>query len=481
MKEIYFLALLFATNGDAWISSVENKVDISTIFSSVEDVTFATSSTFGISDDLFRIPNVQIVRNYQNFTKFGTSSGRYCNYVIVDKDFQTFNNTVDNLLNENNLHVHGKYLVLVSDESDIKIDSYFATLWKYEVHNVVTRYKESYYTWYPYENCHQIKPKRTQLHGGFKNKIPNKLNCNLRIDWSVSSLLVKNPFNKSDPGIEVLYLNELSIFLGITPLYLKNNSDLTNRMLKQGFFGYAEIMERENIAVTIGSFGYLPDMDKLGVPVSTYVLPTETFLVLPPRKTHPKWKEFFKFDNLTIALVVAMMVFSGILIFALTRLPIFDAALLSFQLFIQLSIPLKLHKSSSKIFFLSMIMFSMLINFTYVSMLSGVFTQPNYEPEITNMEDFSKTDVPLKCLSVFLDVYLRDLDKATMARLVRKYIPTKERSLEQLSVFLKRQDYAIFVSPFHFHYMKNAERLQKFKVSWYDVVYSKFNYLVFRL
>jgi hypothetical protein len=46
------------------------------------------------------------------------------------------------------------------------------------------------------------------------------------------------------------------------------------------------------------------------------------------------------------------------------------------------------------------VVFSMLVNTFYLSILSGVFTEPNYEAKITTFEDFAKSDVVLEWVVV---------------------------------------------------------------------------------
>jgi hypothetical protein len=126
--------------------------------------------------------------------------------------------------------------------------------------------------------------------------------------------------------------------------------------------------------------------------LSTYISPAEQILFLPPRKTKPKWKEF-KFDTLTASFLALVIFGCGLLLRLFFKLPPLHPFWLSFQVFIQLAASLVPKSFSSKFFMWFVVVFSMLVNTFYLSILSGVFTEPNYEAKITTFEDFAKSDV----------------------------------------------------------------------------------------
>lgn len=267
------------------------------LFGLEDELVFATSTSFQNYDYFFKISNPKLIRNYQKLIYTTNSNFRKFNYVIIDQNFRNFNQTIHNLLSENNLQVHGKYYVKIfKNLTKSEIEEFFGTLWKHEIYNIVLESNNNLYTWYPYRNCGKITAYHTNITQGFINKIPRKLNCSLRVDWTPTSITIKNASNKTDPGIFIWYTNEIARSLGTSFEYLKNELDFTNTSLN-----FNQEMHDRNVTFTVGPFGYFFD----GLTgLSAYVAPMESLLVLPPRKAVSKWRVFFKFDNTTIFLTV---------------------------------------------------------------------------------------------------------------------------------------------------------------------------------
>ncbi|KAH0822419.1 hypothetical protein GEV33_000372 [Tenebrio molitor] len=170
---------------------------------------------------------------------------------------------------------------------------FFSLLWKYEVYNVVIETDHQFYTWYPYERWGEMTVRRTNLTQGFANKIPKKLNCTLRIDWTSSSTVVKNAHNETDPGIFILYVNEIAKRMGVSPQYSKTGAGFLDRYRTNRSFEFDKAMEENNVTVAVGQ--------------SSYLAPLEQLLILPPRHTKPRWREFFKFDTWTAIFITTVM------------------------------------------------------------------------------------------------------------------------------------------------------------------------------
>jgi hypothetical protein len=464
--KIYLLVLIVSAGVDSMpkLSIVNKENYLKKIFETDQDLTFATSTTFASCDFIFEIPNPKLLRNYK-IERTQRVNDRNYNYVIVDDDFVHFQNTISSLLKEDNLKVAGKYLIRVGNLGEIEMQLVFSSLWKHEVYNVVVENQDQFYTWYPYEKCGEVIVRRTNLSRLFANKIPRKLNCTLRIDWSRSAIFVKDPFDQSDPGVQVLYANQVVESMGASPVYLQDNIDFISKLMTTKRFDFGAAMVEKNVTFALGGFGYFLGEEILNSTVmSTFIGSLEQVLVLPPRRLRPKWKEFFRFHTSTFSLLVLTVLAYALLTRLRTRMTLLDSIVLSFQLFVQLSTPRRPQTPSRRVFLLSMLIFSMLVNSFYLSMLSGVFTRPNYDPELTSIEDFAKSDIPVECHTEYFALLGKFLEPATRKLLQRKLIHTNKRGLEQVFSFLDNADYAIFASTLRLRFVKNGERLETIRV-----------------
>ncbi|EFA05445.1 hypothetical protein TcasGA2_TC015625 [Tribolium castaneum] len=274
-----------------------------------EDVTIATSGDFKQFNAVFETPNPKLIKNYQKQSEAKCNNFRKYNYVIVDQNYTDFKNTVTNLLNEKNLNVHGKYLVILPNLAEVV--KYFALLWQNEVYNVVVQTHQGYHTWYPYKHCGEITVRPTNLQEGFLNKIPNKLNCWLRINWSKGSIVVKNPHNDTNPGTFVLIANQLSQTMSAPFQYINSTTDFTKMLLKGEMIKFSEKMVQENTTLALGGFTFglkLPENNDY----TTFVSTMDALILLPPRKTYPKWREFLNFSTTAIVLLVATLILNAL-------------------------------------------------------------------------------------------------------------------------------------------------------------------------
>jgi hypothetical protein len=470
MPKIYLVALIALVTSE-WTKSsllIENEKEncLKGIFNIDEDVTFATSTTFQNDDFIFEISNPKLIRNYKGGEQLSSKNDRNYNYVIIDGDYVDFKNTISNLLKENNLKVNGKYLIKMKNNlEEFEMRLFFGLLWKYEVYNVVIETDHQFYTWYPYERWGEMTVRRTNLTQGFANKIPKKLNCTLRIDWTSSSTVVKNAHNETDPGIFILYVNEIAKRMGVSPQYSKTGAGFLNRYRANHSFEFDKAMEENNVTVAVGSYTYFFGVINLTYTrQSSYLAPLEQLLILPPRHTKPRWREFFKFDTWTAIFITTVMLGCGLLISLFLKVPPLQSFLLSFQIYIQLMISLKPKTFSSKIFVWCMLVSSMLLNSFYLSILSGVFTRPNYEAKVTTFDDFAKSDIVFECPESYCSTYLSGYDSTTRSMLEKKIIRTNRKSLDDIFYFLARPDHAFFTTRLHLEYIKNKENVGKIHV-----------------
>jgi hypothetical protein len=468
--KVYFLVLIVLTA----CGSIKSRLPISknkenyleNVFETSEDITVATSTTFQDCDNIFQIPNPKLLRNYKGVEQLRVDNDRNYNYVIVDGGYVDFQNTVSNLLKEKNLRVGGKYLIrIVKHPGELEMELFFGLLWKYEVYNVVIERDEQFYTWYPYERWGEMTVRRTNLTRAFANKIPKKLDCTWKVDWSPSSIIVKNAHNDTDPGIFILYVNEIAKRMGVSLQYSKTDDGLMSKLKRIRPFDLGQAMDEGNFTVAVGGFSYFFGLMNLTTTEqTTYIAPLEEFMIVPPRRTKPRWREFFRFDTTSAILFTATVLGCGVLICLVAKLPPVQSLLLSFQMFIQLTIPLTPKRLSSKVFFCFLLVSSMLINSLYQSTLSGVFTEPSYESKITSFDDFATTDIPFECPEGFCSTLLSLFTPNTKSLIEKKTKASKRSSLNEILYFLNRSDHAFLSSSFHLNFVKNVAALGKIRV-----------------
>jgi hypothetical protein len=420
--KVYFLVLIVLTA----CGSIKSRLLISNnkenylenVFETSEDITVATSTTFQDCDNIFQIPNLKLLRNYKRVEQLRVDIDRNYNYVIVDGGYVDFQNTVSNLLKEKNLRVGGKYLIrIVKHLGELEMELFFGLLWKYEVYNVVIERDEQFYTWYPYERWGEMTVRRTNLTRAFANKIPKKLDCTWKVDWSPSSIIVKNAHNDTDPGIFILYVNEIAKRMGVSLQYSKTDDGLMSKLKRIRPFDLGQAMDEGNFTVAVGGFSYFFGLMNLTTTEqTTYIAPLEEFMIVPPRRTKPRWREFFRFDT------------------------------------------------TSAILFCFLLVSSMLINSLYQSTLSGVFTEPSYESKITSFDDFATTDIPFECPAAFCSTLLSLFTPNTKSLIEKKTKASKRSSLNEILYFLNRSDHAFLSSSVHLNFVKNVAALGTIRV-----------------
>jgi hypothetical protein len=467
MPKIYLVVLIvLVTSESSLLIDNEKENCLKGIFNIDEDVTFATSTTFQNDDFIFEISNPKLIRNYKGGEQLSSKNDRNYNYVIEDGDYVDFKNTISNLLKENNLKVNGKYLIkMKSNLEEFEMRLFLSLLWKYEVYNVVIERNHQFYTWYPYERWGEMTVRRTNLTQAFANKIPKKLDCTWKVDWSPSSIIVKNAHNDTDPGIFILYMNEIAKRMGVSLQYSKTDDGLMSKLKRIRPFDLGQAMDEGNFTVAVGGFSYFFGLMNLTTTEqTTYIAPLEEFMIIPPRRTKPRWREFFRFDTTSAILFTATVLGCGVLICLVAKLPPVQSLLLSFQMFIQLTISLTPKRLSSKVFFCFLLVSSMLINSLYQSTLSGVFTEPSYESKITSFDDFATTDIPFECPEGFCSTLLSLFTPNTKSLIEKKTKGSKRSSLNEILYFLNRSDHAFLSSSFHLNFVKNVAALGKIRV-----------------
>jgi hypothetical protein len=250
--------------------------------------------------------------------------------------------------------------------------------------------------------------------------------------------------------------------MGVSLQYSNGNVGFFTKSKANRSFDFVKSMKEENVTVSVGGYTYYFGRASRGnVELRTYVSPPEQILFLPPRKTKPKWKEFFKFDTLTASFLALVIFCCGLLFF---KLPPLHSFWLSFQVFIQLATFLEPKSFSSKFFMWFVLVFSMLVNTFYLSILSGFFTEPNYEAKITTFEDFAKSDVVLDCGEHHFWLLSNLYDSTTLKMVEKKVKYTRRTGLAEILYFLDRPDHAFVSTQFGLEYVNNKVSVGKIRI-----------------
>ena len=443
---------------------ISNKENMK-IFANINDVIFATSSTFEGHEFLFDIPNPSFVVNFkENHHQVYKSFYQNYNYVITEENYTDSENTILSLHQDDNLKVNGKYLLIINLVQKHELKKYFQLLWSYEIYNVILHINSTFFTWYPYEKSGDMVVRKTTLLEGFLNKIPKRLNCPLKISWNHCRDNLRSPFNRTNPGGFVLHVDVLTKAMGSQSVYLPNVEDL-NKMVLNKTFDVSRHMKKNNITLAIGS---LPAMFRRGFEITFddthFVQETVFLLVLPLKRVKPKWKEFIKCDTITLVLIPTTLIICGMLISTKSKMSLGASIFLSWQIFIQLNTSIDPRKVKVRVF-LVLMLFSMLINFFYLNELSSVFTKPNYEGRIRSVRDFAMSDIPLDTHKPVLKFLGQYQDQETKNLLRKKFTESKGRTqIDYVKRFVDGNIAQVPVAIGFIPYVRNPEVIEKFQV-----------------
>jgi hypothetical protein len=110
------------------------------------------------------------------------------------------------------------------------------------------------------------------------------------------------------------------------------------------------------------------------------------------------------------------------------------------------------------------LVFSMLVNTFYLSILSGFFTEPNYEAKITTFEDFAKSDVVLDYGEHHFWLLSNLYDSTTLKMVEKKVKYTRRTGLAEILYFLDRPDHAFVSTQFGLEYVNNKVSVGKIRI-----------------
>jgi hypothetical protein len=110
------------------------------------------------------------------------------------------------------------------------------------------------------------------------------------------------------------------------------------------------------------------------------------------------------------------------------------------------------------------LVFSMLVNTFYLSILSGFFTEPNYEAKITTFEDFAKSNVVLDCGEHNFWLLSNLYDSTTLKMVEKKVKYTRRTGLEEILYSLDRPDHAFVSTQFGLEYVNNKVSVGKIRI-----------------
>lgn len=230
--------------------------------------------------------------------------------------------------------------------------------------------------------------KSTNLPNLFPNKYPKKIeNCVARIGWWTSQPFVINPFIKNGPGLYISMFEAISERSGISLIYEEKNMIAEEEFLYNGFYNHlSERLANGEIDILLGHV-FLNYSNLVYGPV---FYEDRIVLIVPIPKRIIGYRQLLKVFNLsTMFLVLITFLLTVFCFIAMKNVCNLNADYLSvlFEVFsLTLGIPISTIPKmfSFRLLFIYYLFYGVVIDTVYLSNLSCIFGNPEYERALTD-------------------------------------------------------------------------------------------------
>lgn len=382
-------------------------------------------------------------KNIPNFQRFK-------HYIITESNVNRLSSSV-NLLKDS-INTRGQFLVIIQNnttESDIK--SLLMEMLHFYIYNVVIYANWStFLTWYPYNSENHcgttINIVKSKLNP-FDNKLPTHLNrCPIVVPWNRIRLAVKTPFNKTDPGHGIRVIDTIGEKLNATIIYTENNELVENSVNEYMTFALAAGSKRRFVGSPLD--------------ISFFYVESYCFFVLPPRrKITSSASTLVVFSKQIWTMLSVSVVLMTILWRHMTKLPLRTCCFQITRLLLQGTLRrMYLYSTFNRLVCGMFLLYTLFLNWIYVSQLSGILSKPSYEPKITTIGELASSNKKLELSGVwerFLSADIKYKD------LVKKQIKLNFTSVdEQIKHFVQQPDYGLILTHNRLMFIKNFEQLE---------------------
>ena len=411
-----------------------------------QEIIVIVSSSFSNLDTklnfIFQLNQSKLIITSQNVSNLES----FNNYLIIEQNLTSLSPCIDSM--KSSVNTRGKFLVVVQEnttEDETKL--VLETLWRFYIYNVVIYTNWSIFvTWYPYhpDNHCGTTINLVESQTPYDNKIPTHLNsCPIRASWVEMPLVIKTPFSKRDPGYGIRVIDTVAEKINLSVIYLKTEMGSPHTdadlflTLSDNQKPVGTEFELSTHYTEINCYFVLPPRRKITSSTSTLVVfSTDIWMMMfvSILSMIILWKHLTKGSLQTCFFQIVRLILQGIL----RQIPDGTLARVVSALFFFYILPL---------------------SWIYVSQLSGVLSQPSYEPKISTIQEFAESTKRLKIDDTW-EKFLKT--KGVYTQIVKKQIKSNKTNSfdEDVNQFIQNLDYAIILSDTRLLFFKNYEKLE---------------------
>lgn len=385
------------------------------------------------------------------------------NFIFIEDNLNNLTTSIQ--LQHGNFNTSGHFLVIYQrNTTDDVLKQTFKTLLQFHIYNVVILTNlTQFVTWYPYDK-HSYCGSRVILINQkslnmFAEKLPNTFeNCQINVTWNSYSYAIRSPYDSDNPGFAIRFLNTLARQLKIKINYIK----LSQRYRTLNRIQYEKFVEEMTSRdIDIGVLAQtMSGVSHQKVRILNPIFLTKQFFVFPPRQQLKSQNKILEIFTMKVWGTILLSL-CGIILFwkFLTQISVLDSVFFVLQLAFQ-SVPLP-QKRLYRWIFLLFVFYITNLNWMYLSRLSSVLTQPDYEPKIKTLNDLTKSDKKIK-FGVAFERHLESFGEEIYKNLLKRRIDNLGNTslVKMFQDFAREMNHGILIAETEMAWFKNPKELE---------------------
>lgn len=386
-----------------------------------------------------------------------------CTYIIIESNYEVLNSTLETLTAKK-WNIRNNYLLLFEKITVKEMEVLFRILWQHNIYKSVIYSKNTFYTWYPYKienNCGNnivvVKTLRPLM-----ERVPKTWsNCTLRLAAAKTSVQIRNPFNKTNPGPYILFFNLMARAMHANIHYLKLDENYMEKYKETGSYIPLKRIIRDGRADLGFYIGMLEDIqfrdgelkkeDLSDFERSNYIQQFWMYVVIP--KVTLGYHPPVIYSTGYVSIFLAFNVMTLTLLKLSTRASFLDLEFHLIRLQLQNNSISKPKTRTEKIIFAMMMLYCIVNNCVYQTLLCSKLTIYRIRT-IQTIQDMTANRIRMCHKEVGFNKYPLSLIPK-QDRMFDTNLYT-EQLIEKLS---KTPNYAIAVADDHLGYIKNPSAL----------------------
>ncbi|RZB39327.1 Lig chan domain containing protein, partial [Asbolus verrucosus] len=368
------------------------------------------------------------------------------------------------------MNTRGRFLGILPNSTEDELKSAFETLLSFNIYNVVIYNWTDFVTWYPYNSENRCGTSvnlvtNSKSLNSFANKIPKKFNgCSLSVTWWGLSISIKTPFNESDPGFIIDFLNAVGKKIDVKLVYLKENLNYFALVrAKRHYEDLREDMLRRKIDVCVNIMD-IEVGDSIGAEMenSKYLFEMFNYFILPPRRKIMDSGKIFGFFSLGIwSMITVSVLVMAILWCVLTKSSLKESVFQMIRLTLQLAMDQEPKATFQRLVFLLFFFYIMNLSWIYTSKMSSVLTLPSYEKKIKTITELSQSEKTLRFHEIF-EINLKVKGEEIYENIMKKTTMRVDKGnfLKELKDFVKVLNYGTIVPDTVLYFVRKPNNLE---------------------